>query len=644
MIKIALIVDEPGLFEGVFSTFEEHNRYEYSQERHIEYKYALEEIVCSGKDLLELQVEADVTIARGVGAEILKNRENFVPVVEIPVAGYDMIKILHKSMEFGKKKVAVIGSQNMLYGVMNLAGILGLEITPFIIKEYLDGPKAVDEAIRQGCEVIICGKKTAAYAGQREINHLFIKTGKEALWQAFTEAKRVAHVRRIENAKAEQFKTILHFAYEGIIGIDENKKITVLNDRAIKILNIDVYNTSGKRIDEILPKSSLCEILLSGEHCLNKVVRYNKMQLVLTNVPIVLKAMKLGNVATFQDVTGMQQSDDKIQAIVNSGGHSAKYTFANILGKSAKIREAINVAKRYSKAHSTVLIVGETGTGKELFAHSIHNESLRQKGPFVAINCAALPDDLLESELFGYVGGAFTDAKKSGKPGLFELANRGTIFLDEISDISTKLQTRLLRVLQEREIMRIGDDKVLSIDVRVIAASNKDLGALVEKGLFRNDLYYRLDVLTLQLPCLNDRREDILIIARTFFEHLRLEFGLKDICLTEEAENKLNGINWRGNIRQLRNICEKLVVLHDGGKIDGFSVDRVLRFQPKELIKIDDKFLNKINDSYSEEKANYEKQQIIDALKKAEFNKSEAAKILDISKTTLWRKMKKNNL
>jgi transcriptional regulator with PAS, ATPase and Fis domain len=644
MIKIALVVDEPGLFETAFSTFEEHNKYEYSQEPHDVYSYTLEEVVCSGKALCKLQIEADVAIARGVSAEILKSRKGFIPVVEIPVAGYDMINILHESRKFGKKKVAVIGSKNMLYGVTKLAGVLDLEILPFVIKQYVDGPKSVNEAIKQGCEVVICGRKTAAYAKKKGISNLFIKTGTEALWQAFTEAKRVAHVRRTEHAKAEQFKTILHFAYEGIIGIDENKKITVLNDRARKILNIDVYNISGKRIDEILLQCELRKILLSGEHCLNKVIRYQNMQLVVTNVPIMLKEMRLGNVATFQDVTGMQQSPDKIQKVINFRGHSAKYTFDHILGSSTKIKETISIAKQYGKANSTVLIVGETGTGKELFAHSIHNDSLRWKGPFVAINCSALPDDLLESELFGYVGGAFTGAVKGGKPGLFELANRGTIFLDEIFDISNKLQSRLLRVLQEREIMRIGDDKVLPIDVRVIAATNKDLGMLVEKGVFRNDLYYRLDVLTLEIPNLNDRREDIPIIANAFFEHFKLEFGYKNMTLTEKAEKILREFNWRGNIRQLRNVCEKLAVLF-GGKtiIDSLSVERVLSFQSN-MAQSKEIMAYAIPDSYPAKRENYEKQQIIEALKQAKYNTQEAAKKLNISKTTLWRRMKKFKL
>ena len=221
----------------------------------------------------------------------------------------------------------------------------------------------------------------------------------------------------------------------------------------------------------------------------------------------------------------------------------------------------ISQAVKFSYSDSNILIHGETGTGKELFAQSIHNSSRRRKGPFVAINCAALPENLLESELFGYVEGAFTGASKGGKMGFFEIAHKGTIFLDEIGDISPKLQSRLLRVIQEREIIRLGNDTVIPIDVRVICATNRDLKKEVARGSFREDLLYRLDVLELNLPPLRKRKQDILYLADRMvrFEHERTGSRLE--AISQEGRELLMRYGWPGNVREMRNFCERICIL-----------------------------------------------------------------------------------
>ena len=234
-------------------------------------------------------------------------------------------------------------------------------------------------------------------------------------------------------------------------------------------------------------------------------------------------------------------------------GHVAKYRFADICGSSRQILQTIELAKKMARTDSSILITGERGTGKELFAHAVHNSSVRAKAPFVAINCAALPDNLLESELFGYEGGAFTGAKKGGKIGLFELANTGSIFLDEIEGMAASTQLKLLRVIQEREMMRVGGDRVIPIDVRIISASNQDLLPLMESGKFRRDLFYRVSTLPLNLPPLRRRREDLLLLMEQFKSTLHLTF-----VLTEEAKAVLLRYRWPGNIRELRNCVEYL--------------------------------------------------------------------------------------
>lgn len=247
----------------------------------------------------------------------------------------------------------------------------------------------------------------------------------------------------------------------------------------------------------------------------------------------------------------MEKKQYKFREQIIGQGHRAKYTFEDILGKSEIIKKYKKIAKRMAASNSSILITGESGTGKELFAQAIHNSSKRKNYPFVAVNCAAITESLLESELFGYEEGAFTGARKGGKPGLFELAHRGTLFLDEIGEMPLNLQAKLLRVLQEREVMRIGGSNLIKVDVRIISVTNRNLKDMLRKGKFRKDLYYRLSVLPLNLPPLRDRRDDIIPLLNGIKNQLNVDF-----TLTGSAKNALINYNWNGNVRELKNYIE----------------------------------------------------------------------------------------
>jgi propionate catabolism operon transcriptional regulator len=331
---------------------------------------------------------------------------------------------------------------------------------------------------------------------------------------------------------------------------------------------------------------------------------------------------------------------------IRSRGHVAKYTFDDILGKSAKIKSAIEKARRFGSVDATVLIYGETGVGKEFFAHAIHNVSPRKDGPFIAVNCAAVPENLLESELFGYAEGAFTGAKKGGKRGFFEMANQGTIFLDEISEMSDKLQTRLLRVLQEYEIMRLGDDRLISVDVRVIAATNSDLRGLVENRLFRADLFYRINVLTLVVPTLRERREDIPVLVDHFLGVCNQKFQKNIKGIEPKGIDHFYAHDWPGNTRELQNIMERLVILTDDDYISADLVAESLIVSPIEPhpFSSQEPPPESLNPPKHQTKANLDKKAILSALAAAQGNKKKAAQILGISRTTLWRRLKKYNI
>jgi len=281
-------------------------------------------------------------------------------------------------------------------------------------------------------------------------------------------------------------------------------------------------------------------------------------------MPIIEDNANNGIIITFKDLSEIMEMENIVRVNLFKKGHTAKYRFSDIVGKSKNMSETIEIAKKLSRSNSTLLLTGESGTGKELFAHSIHNASKQQYGPFVAANFAALTESLLESELFGYEEGAFTGARKGGHAGLFEQAHKGTIFLDEIGDASPRIQARLLRVLQEKEVLRVGGTKIIPIDVRVIASTNKDLHKLVQKGDFREDLYYRLNVLPINIPPLRERKSDIPLLIKMFLK--KFPNG-SEMVISNEVMAKFLEYDWPGNVRELENVIEYLYNLA-GSKIE----------------------------------------------------------------------------
>ena len=644
MIKMTAVVpykDLGDLFEEIFKVHEEYiPKPEVPGD-----EYELEVVVATNAaEVSNLKLDSDVIMARGGTAYKLRDVNYFIPLVEIPVTAHDLTRALYESKtKFGQKKIAVIGAINMIMGVENLSDILNLEIQPYIYFETSEIRSLVDQAAQDGAAVVIGGVYTCIYAKDLGLETIFLKTGREAVWYALAEAKRVAGISRREQGKALLFKTILDHAYEGVIAVDEKNMISVFNASAEKTLNINAQNVVGRKSEELM-SSDLKKILEIGdEESIGELIRYNETNLAVNIIPILLKSQRIGTVFTFQDVTKIQEMETKIRKKIYYRGHVAKHTFGDIIGKSKKIAQVIQTAKRFSKVDSNILLIGETGTGKELFAQSVHNFSHRKKGPFVAVNCAALPESLLESELFGYAEGAFTGAAKGGKQGLFELAHTGTIFLDEISEISPKLQGRLLRVLQEREIMRLGHDRIIPVDIRIISATNKDLYALVKKGDFREDLYYRLDILKIELPPLRDRRDDIVQLAEHIIASFCAQFNKANIPLSSVAKEKLQGYQWMGNIRELSNMCERLVVLNQTGMIDEEDVLAVLPQMDGDRTSGNTnqgREFNEADDEFSEQVRRLEKDRIIAVLKETGNHKNKASVHLGVSRTTLWRRMK----
>lgn len=588
----------------------------------------------------EVKSGANIIISRGGTGNLIK--ENLqIPVVNLETNGFDIINSLGKAVHFSTN-IGVIGFANLTYAFDKVVDIMQNTFSIKIITKTINKEKEVESNVRQlyqlGIRVFIGGYAVLNVTNRLGYNGILIESGDESIAEAVQQAKDLLKVQLIEKEKAEILKSIIDFAYDGIIGIDKERRITVFNPVAEKVIGITAEKAIGEIADDIVENTRLGTVFSTGQAELGEIQYINNVAIVTNRVPIVVDSEVIGVVATFQELEKIQKTERQIRKKLFLKGHLAKTRFNDIIGDSKIIMQVKEKAKQYAEVDSTVMISGETGTGKELFAQSIHNASPRADKPFVAVNCAALPANLLESELFGYVEGAFTGARKDGKTGLFELAHSGTIFLDEISEISPALQSRLLRVLQEKEVIRIGDDKITPVDIRVIAATNRNLYEQVEKGEFRKDLYYRLNVLELEIPPLRDRMNDIIQLVQYFIADKSNKLGKKIKGIDNDALKKLTSYKWPGNIRQLENIVERSIVLCKKNKIDINIIleatDGMTILETQENKKNDKKVLNKGM------LKKHEVEIIKRVMEEVDGDKKLAAKKLGISATTLWRRLK----
>lgn len=354
----------------------------------------------------------------------------------------------------------------------------------------------------------------------------------------------------------EELNSIINLSQNGMILISNKNEITICNESLKNILDMDEYIV-GKKVTDI-DNVEIREIFELKE-AEDEVVKYKNKYLNINKYKINSFGKNTGTYFCIQEITHIKKLEQNLSKKLRYSGQIARYNFDDIKTQSPILENTIKLAKRIAKSDHTVLITGESGTGKELMAQSIHNESLRANQPFIAVNCAAMPENLMESELFGYEEGSFTGALKGGKKGLFEQANNGTIFLDEIGDMPVYLQTKLLRVIQEQQVMRIGSNNIINIDVRIIAATNRDLLKMVKEEKFRADLYYRINVLPINIPALKDRKEDILMLLQSFISNKRE--------LSDEVKNILNKYNWPGNIRELRNVALYIDTMVENNKV-----------------------------------------------------------------------------
>ncbi|MCP4371583.1 MAG: AAA domain-containing protein [Deltaproteobacteria bacterium] len=456
--------------------------------------------------------------------------------------------------------------------------------------------------------------------------------------------------RKLEKTREQLalYRLIFDSIYNGIMVTDAEGYITHFNKPYGKFLGMNPEAQIGKHCVEVVENTRMHIIAKTGKSEINQVQQIRGQNMVVQRIPIKKegKVIAVFGQVMFKDVRdvgklaknlSLLESKVKLyeEELINL--RSTKYTFDSIIGRSKTIRSLKKEALIASTNQFPVLISGESGTGKELFAQAIHHASPRKLYLFVRINCAAIPKDLLESELFGYEKGAFTGARTGGKPGKFELAQRGTVFLDEIGDLPLEMQPKLLRVLEEKEFERVGGNKLIRSDFRLIAATNQNLEEMVDNGRFRKDLFYRLNVIPIQITPLRKRRSDIVPIARHLLKNLVQEATLSETRLDKITEAVLRKFDWPGNVREISNVLERALSSLDGNRIE-------IKDLPFYLTRGQTQTIKTKQSSIREAQAAAEKEAILFALEETNYNKVKAAGLLGIHRTLLYKKMKKYSL
>lgn len=641
----------------------------------LEMGLSLEVVMGNPLTAVEIAHEANargftVIVSRGTTARLMDRCGLPAPVVKVRVTGYDAVRALIKAKRY-TDHVGIVGSDDMIRWVGSLDGVLGGKVSTRVAESWDDTCEAITSLRDGGVGAIVGWNLVQRRAAEVGLPFVPLSSGKEAVYDALNEAMAVAKARHSEAERAERLKAILSSVTNAVVAVDSSGKVTHFNQAAERMVGISSEEAIGTHLSTILGSHQTGAELLDLESRGEWIDRIGHLTVLARREPIVVDGAFVGAVLSLDDVTRIRELERIVREEVRDTGHTSKHRLNDVVGVSDAIREAVNLAARFAQVDSTVLIQGETGTGKELFAHGIHSESARQNGPFVAVNCAAIPETLLESELFGYAPGAFTGARQSGKPGLFEIAHMGTIFLDEIGEMSKPLQARLLRVLQERQTMRVGGTRVIPIDVRIIAATNKHLFSLVQQGAFRDDLFYRLSVLNLEIPPLRRRPEDIPVLAVHLMRSVAARLQRPARTFTPDALDRLASYSWPGNVRQLENTIEQLVAVgQERQPIKAAEVDKILS---RYALATDTSssgastlvagakaaceatanehapagLSGRASPSHPGETPSLpdlrtlETRAILTALAAAGGNKAAAARALGISKTTLWRRLKR---
>ena len=595
-----------------------------------------EEAVSEIRTLLQHE-RVEVLVAAGSNGEYLRQRLD-IPVVLVRVGGFDIMRALGRARDLSSRIALVTyGATPPDVSQFNELFQLGVEQRSYRTDQ--DAHDCVRELQGRGIEVIVAPGLVADLADSHGMRGVFLYS-MDAVRQALDDAIEVVRIGRVEAARRERSNNVLAQLRDGVVSVDMDERVDALNPAMERVLGLRAAQVVGRKLSEVAPDLSLLETLQSGRADSEQLRRFGARTLITSRMPLTEQGVQTGAVLTCQDPASIERADRTLRERRHRPAAAARYQLSDLVGDSAAIRRARQLAAQYAGGEGTVLIIGESGTGKEVLAQGIHHESRRSARPFIAINCAAFTESLLESELFGYEDGAFTGARRGGKPGLFEAAHSGTIFLDEIGEMPISLQTRLLRVLQQREVLRIGAVEPTRVDVRIIAATHRDLRQRIEEQRFRRDLYYRLNILRVELPSLRERREDVPILTKHIVTRTCARLGVEQEVVATHAQQLIVAAaehDWPGNVRELENLIERIASVAAGLPVGGeLSLPELIpEIYPTGAVEMAGAPLSK-------RKRQLEREMIRSVLAECNGDRDAACRRLGIGRTTLWRKLHRN--
>lgn len=574
----------------------------------------------------------DVVLSAGSNADYLRQHLN-VPVVSVRVGGFDVMAALAEACA-GVDRTALVLFRSIPREVGEFLQGYRIPVALHSYDSEADARAIVADLAAQGFPSLVGAGLAARCAREYGIRAVFLYSRASVL-AALQEALNIVNTQRTERTARQRLASVLHHLDTGVVAVGEHGEILAANPAADRLTGVALAAVTGTSLQHALPDLDLGAALAGPSRDAERVRQIGRQQLIVRSNPILDAGRTVGAVFTLSKASDVEESFRRLRAHEKRQAHAARYTFDHIVQASPQMQQIVRRCRTLAvHSEASVLISGPSGVGKELLAQGIHNDSKRRAQRFVAVNCGALTTSLLESELFGYEAGAFTGARREGRAGLFEVANQGTVFLDEIGELPLELQTRLLRVLQEKEVTRVGSHDPISVDVRVISATHRDLGAMVADGQFRADLFYRLNVVSVEVSPLKDRPQDLELLAvqmiEAAFRHVKMEKHLRAVLKRVPAI--LLAHSWPGNTRELQNFAHRVAVLtiELGGPPKQAQLSDLLSISASTHSKDD-----LPNRRRQEELAHIERM-----VKACNGSHEAAAKRLGISRTTLWRKLR----
>lgn len=568
-----------------------------------------------------------------------------VPVIPLYLKTYNLIRAFHLAKTVGNK-IAFVEYDNetqkdaSVYDLDIVQQILNIKVNRYQAADLSLMPEVLEILIRDGCDTVVSSASCMIARASRSGLHTFLmKTEEGDMQEAILNAANMLKIQAKDAERRDWLTSIVENSDSGYLILSRTGLVNLVNERATELLELPASKLEGHHFQSLAEKYPVIEQL---SRCTKKMelIKYLDQELLVQYLPVQSQNSNfMGTLYVLNKLKNIQDTELQARRLLLKKGFIAKYQFHDIVGESTHIKSLIQKAKLFARTNAPVLIHGESGTGKELFAQSIHNASPRARKPFLAINCATLPPQLLESELFGYEGGAFTDARKDGKLGLFEVANGGTVFLDEIGEMPPELQARLLRVLQEKEIRRVGGDSNIAIDVRIISATHRNLRKAVAERQFRGDLYYRLNILPLELPPLRSRPDDIAPLISSYLQNISLPYP-KRFKMPAQCLSEMEHYAWPGNVRELYAFMERLVATAQSDAITVQAFHDAFRdlTQPSDAADhgADDNTISVPIGTYQEMNRDI----VLLLLEHFHGDRRAVEQTLNISPTTLWRRIK----